>query len=84
MQEDTTNQVAGDLAVFDPDNGAILTWTAQGGTASADADFLFSADSLRITRNGNTTFFVDEFSDGNPPPSVPAGTTTASGYAASA
>ena len=83
VQEDTASQATGELAAFDPDNGAILTWMAQGGTSSANADFLFAADSLTIARNGNPTFFVDSFSDGNPPPSVPAGTTTASGYGGS-
>lgn len=83
VQEDAVNQAAGDLAVFDPDNGAILSWTVQGGTSSADADFLFSADSLQIARNGNANFFVDNFDDGNPPPAVPVGTTTASGYGGS-
>ena len=70
VQENGTGQATGQLNSGDPDNGDILTWTAQGGTASADADFLFTADSLTITRNGGP-FFFDGFSDGNPPPSAP-------------
>jgi VCBS repeat-containing protein len=83
VQEDTVNQATGQLTAFDPDNGAVLTWAAQGGTSSANADFEFAVDSLTIARNGNSTFFVDTFSDGSPPPTVPAGTTTASGYGGS-
>ena len=71
VQEDTNNQATGDLNAVDVDHGAILTWQAQGGTASADADFTFAADSLTINKNGNALFFVDDFSDGNPPPNMP-------------
>jgi VCBS repeat-containing protein len=71
VQEDTINTATGQLDVSDPDNGATQTWTAQGGTQSANADFLFAADSLRITKNGNGAFFFDDFLDGISPPSVP-------------
>ena len=71
VQEDAINQAAGHLDALDLDNGAMLTWSAQGGTSSADADYLFSADSFTVTRE-NAVFFHDDFSDGNPPPTGPA------------
>ena len=70
VQEDAVNPATGHLDAIDPDNGAMLTWTAQGGTSSADADYLFSADSFTVTRNGGP-FYLDTFSDGSPPPSGP-------------
>ena len=52
VQENTVNQATGQLDAFDPDHGAVLSWTVQGGSASGSADYRFSADSFSVIRSG--------------------------------
>ncbi|MEH2590705.1 beta strand repeat-containing protein [Bradyrhizobium sp. AZCC 1721] len=72
VQEDVTLSISGTMAATDEDAGAIQLWSVVGGNAASGADYTFSMDSLNIAKNG-ATIFTDEFDDGTPPPSVPAG-----------
>ena len=77
VQEDTVSQATGELAAVDPDNGADPDLDGAGRYVERECRFPVRGRQPSIARNGNLNFFVDEFSDGNPPPTVPAGTTTA-------
>ncbi|MEK7438681.1 MAG: choice-of-anchor C family protein [Pseudomonadota bacterium] len=58
------------------DHGAVLAWTLAGGAPGAQVDYLFSgvdytftADQFDVTKNGDSSWFNDDFNNGNPPPS---------------
>ena len=78
VTEDVADIATGQLTATDPDTGAQQFWTVEGGTPAGNADFLFKADSLTVTRNG-TTIFQDSFSDGIAPPVGPDGVTESYG-----
>ncbi len=69
VTEDLDLLAAGDLDVFDPDTGAVLTWSLQGGTLADTSDYQFFLDHLSIDKNGTVDFYVDDFGDSTPPPS---------------
>ena len=72
VQEDGTATLSGTLTATDQDAGTQFFWSLVGGSVSSGTDYDFAMDSLTVVRNG-TVIFEDTFSDGSPPPSVPAG-----------
>ncbi len=76
VQEDATSTATGQLTASDPDAGSSHRWQVQGGSAPHPADYLFRAETLRITRSatGDTTaplLYEDRF-DGTTPTSDPS------------
>ena len=65
--EDGSRHASGQLAL---DDGATATSVTGSGPNTLVADYRFLVDALTI-RNGSATFFVDEFTNGNPPPAWP-------------
>ena len=71
-EEDGATPATGQFTAVDPDHGALLSWSVDGGTP-VPANFSFKLDSLRIAKNGNSSFFFDDFNDNSPPPDGPNG-----------
>jgi VCBS repeat-containing protein/ELWxxDGT repeat protein len=76
VAEDGALTASGDLDAIDPDHGASHVWTVAGGTPGQPADYAVFLDALRITKNGNASFFFDDFDDGVAPPDGPNGATS--------
>jgi VCBS repeat-containing protein len=66
VEEDGTQIAEGQLSGFDIDNGAMFRWSIGPSPTGYSADYLYTADRLSITRNGEL-FFSDEFDNGLPP-----------------
>jgi len=76
VSEDGVLTATGVLNVTDVDNGAVLAWSVDGGAPGASQDIAYGTptytvalDQLTVAKNGDGSWFNDDFSDGNPPPS---------------
>lgn len=69
-EDNPANQVTKVLPAVDVDGTTLFTWSIDGGTAPAPADYVVSIDRFTVTRNAGA-FFDDTFADGTPPPSAP-------------
>jgi VCBS repeat-containing protein len=70
VTEDTGTTTSGQLAAFDPDHGAVIHWSATGGSGTTSANYHYTIDDFAISKSGST-IFDDQFTDGAPPPSAP-------------
>jgi VCBS repeat-containing protein len=72
-REDATLSSAGQLSPTDPDPGSSARWEVSGGTAAEPADYLFRAETLRITRSArgdpNAPVLYEDRFDGTAPTS---------------
>ncbi len=76
VQEDGQQTASGQFNASDVDHGAVLAWTLAGGAPGAvtlhtygGVDYNFAVDRLDVTKNGDASWFNDEFDNGVPPPS---------------
>lgn len=61
----------GQFNVRDVDRQSTITWTVDGGTLTKIAEPYHAELTKFEVDKGGTPFFIDTFSDGNPPPSAP-------------